>query len=332
MTGSGRTYRAKRMSAAAVLAALAMPAAAAEMRAPKAGNIEIVVGSGAGATPDLFMRRVAKTLNDEKLVTMPIVVQNRTGGSWTVAANYVMGRPGNEGLLFGMSSTVFTTPIVQNLPNTYEKVTPIALLMRIELVLVVRPDSPWKNMADLVAEAKKKERGVGIAGANVGSTDHIVTSLIEKAGGVKINYVPFDGGGGAITSAFLGGSVDAIPLPLDEAYPLIKGGKARAIALLSERRRTEPEFKDVPTARESGVDVIWGQYYGISGAPDLDPAVVAWWDDKLSRMNETETWKAVLRENFFAADYVGAAKVKPAMDEIYNQFLTVLRDVGLSKK
>src|SRR5918993_2754957 len=201
MTGSGRTYRAKWMSAPAVLAALAMPAAAAEMRAPKAGNIEIVVGSGAGATPDLFMRRVAKTLNDEKLVTMPIVVQNRTGGSWTVAANYVMGRPGNEGLLFGMSSTVFTTPIVQNLPNTYEKVTPIALLMRIELVLVVRPDSPWKNMADLVAEAKKKERGVGIAGANVGSTDHIVTSLIEKAGGVKINYVPFDGGGGAITSA-----------------------------------------------------------------------------------------------------------------------------------
>src|SRR5262245_40613482 len=64
------------------------------MTAPE-GPIEITVGSGPGATPDVIMRRVAKILNDEKLVPQPIVVQNRTGGGWTVASRYVLGHTGN---------------------------------------------------------------------------------------------------------------------------------------------------------------------------------------------------------------------------------------------
>jgi putative tricarboxylic transport membrane protein len=305
---------------------------AAEPRAPKASNIEIVVGSGAGATPDVFMRRVAKILNEEKIVTQPLVVQNRTGGGWTVASNYVLGKQGSEEHLFALVPTVFTTPIVQGRPNVYDKVSPIAVLLRFDLVVVVRPDSPYKTLADLVAAAKKMERSVQFAGANVGSTDHIVTALIEKAGGVKFNYVPFDGGGGPLMTAFLGGSVDAIVLALDEAQPLLRGNKVRAIALLSEQRRQEPEFKEVPTAKEQGLNVVWGSYYGIAGAPNLDPSVVSWWDDKLGRMAKTPAWQELLKENFIAAHYVGSDKVKPFLDQIYGNFLTVLRDVGLSKQ
>jgi putative tricarboxylic transport membrane protein len=319
------------LAAAALVIGCSAGAGAAEPRAPKASNIEIVVGSAAGATPDVFMRRVAKVLNEEKIVTQPIVVQNRTGGGWTVASNYVIGRPGSEGLLFAIVPSVFTTPIVQGGPNFYEKITPIAMFIRMDLVVMARPDSPYKTLADLVDAAKKKERSVQFAGANVGSTDHIVTALIEKAGGVKINYVPFDGGGG-IMGAFLGGSVDAIVLTPDEAYPLIKGGKAKPLAILSEQRNGAPEYKDVPTAKEQGLDIVWGSYYGISGPPDLDPAVVAWWDDKLAKMVQTDGWKEMIKENFLSSEYVGSAKAKPMLDEIYQRFLGVLRDVQLAKK
>jgi putative tricarboxylic transport membrane protein len=308
-----------------------LTAAIAEPRAPKAGNIEFVVGAAAGATPDIFARRVAKVLNEEKIVAQPIVVQNRTGGGWAVATNYMAGRPNNDGLLFGVSPTVFTTPIVQNLPAFIDKITPIALVMRIDLVVAVRPDSPYKDLKDYVAAAKTKERSVQMAGANVGSTDHIVTSLIEKAGGVKLNYVPFDGGGG-INSAFLGGSVDSIVLTLDEAEPLIKGNRARPIALLSESRRTEPMFKDVPTAREQGFDIVWGSHYAIAGAPNLDPDVVAWWDDKFRKMVETKAWKDLMQESFLRTDYIGSDKVRDGFGKINDSFRIVLRDVGLSKK
>jgi putative tricarboxylic transport membrane protein len=307
-------------------------AQAVEPRAPKAANIELAVGSQAGATPDLFMRRMAKVMGDEKIVTLPMPVQNRPGGGWVVVSNYVLGKAGNEGLLMTINPTIFTTPIVQGLPSIYDKLTPICLIIRMDLFVLVRPDSPIKNMADLVARAKQKERSIQIAGANVGSTDHIVTSLIEKAGNVKLNYVPFDGGGGPVLTAFLGGSVDAIVLTPDEAEPLMKGGKARAIAVLGEKRRTEPQFKDIATAKEVGVDLVWNSRYGVAAPPNLDPAVLAWWDDKFSKLAKTKAWQEAMQENYMVVEYYGSDKVKPQLEDIQQRFLTVLRDVGLSKK
>lgn len=323
------------LATSALLSALiaASPATAQTMREPKATSIEVVVGSQAGATPDIFMRKMTKVLADEKLVTLPMVVTPRPGGAWTTASNYVVGKKGEENVLFSIVPTVFTTPITQGRTNVWDQLTPLAMLMRIELLVLVRPDSPWKTLKDLVDAGKKAERSVKIAGANVGSTDHIVVSLIEKAGGFKINFVPFDGGGGAINTAFLGGVVDAIVSSVDEAESLIKGGKARALGILSESRRATPElFKDIPTAKETGVDVQWGQYYGIAAPPALDPAVQAWWIDRLTRMNASDFWKRTLEEASQKADFSTGAEARKNMAYAYDRFKEVLTAVGLSKQ
>jgi len=94
--------------ALSVLAAgtfLGTPAGAQDMKAPE-GDIDYTVGAGAGSGPDLLARRVAKMLTDEGLVPNSMVVNNRTGGSWTVASQYVIDHKGDENLLFGMSPTV----------------------------------------------------------------------------------------------------------------------------------------------------------------------------------------------------------------------------------
>jgi putative tricarboxylic transport membrane protein len=322
----------QRACAVALLATtgLAAQVAAVDQRAPE-GDIEIVVGSSAGATPDVLMRRVAKILNDEGLVEQPVVVVNRTGGAWVVASNYVLRRGGNENLLFSLVPTIFTTPIVQGLPNTYERVTPLSYLMKIDLVVLGQPESEIDTLSELVALAGQRDRSVAIAGANVGSTDHMVTALIESAAGVKFNYVPFDGGGGVIAT-FLGGNVDVITLALDEAYPLLQSGKVKPLAILSEERRTEPGLRDIPTAREQGIDVVWGQDFGIVGPPDLDPAIVAWWDGVFARMVETEAWADMLSENFLRPVYTDSAGTMILMEDLYQRYLAVLRDVGLAKQ
>jgi putative tricarboxylic transport membrane protein len=327
-----RGLRAAAMTATLTAVAFWMlPAQAQDMREPQ-GDIEITVGSGAGATPDIIMRRVAKILNDEGLVKQPIVIQNRTGGGWTVAANYVLGHPASENILFGIVPTVFATPIAQGRDNTYEKVSPIAMLVSFDHLVVVKADSPMNTLTDFIEAAKKEEGIVSVAGANVGSTDHIINSLIEKASGVKLNYVPFDGGGGQIISALLSDTVTAITLPPDEAISLIAGGKAKAIAVLSEQRRAEPEFKDVPTAKEVGYDVVWNSYYGIAGTPSLDPAVVAWWNDKIAKMVATPAWEQMVRDSFLTSAHVPANEARPVMDKIYERFLNVLRELDLAKK
>jgi putative tricarboxylic transport membrane protein len=324
-----------RLLTAATLAAIGIgamsDARAVEPRAPS-GPIEVSVGSSAGGTPDVMMRRMAQVLAKTGLVKEPsIVVANRTGGSWMVASNWVLGKPGDENTYLAIAQPMLTTPISQGLPNVFDKLTPLSLFVQADLVIVVRPDIAAKTLKEFVEVAKKKPRSIRQAGAQVGSTDYMVTGLLQKAGGIEINYVPFDGGGAAQT-AFLGGNVDMMVLTIDEALPLQASGKARIIAVLNENRRTDEALKGIPTAREQGYDVVWGQAWGLLGAANLDPAVVAWWDDKLGKMVQTDEWKKMIAENYLRSEYTNSAETKVLLTKIYQEHLDLLRALGLSKQ
>jgi putative tricarboxylic transport membrane protein len=301
----------------------------AQSKAPS-GPIEITSGTSPGGTPDVLMRRAAKILNEEKIITNPIVVQNRTGGSWMVAANWVLNKKGDENTVLTIAQPILTTPITTGQPTVYDKLTPISMFIQGDLLIAVQPNSPAKNFKEFIDLAKQRERGIKVAGAQAGSTDHMVTGLVEKASGAKLNYVPFDGGGAAAT-AFLGGNVDMIVLPPSEALPLVKTNKAKLLAVLSENRRTEPEFKDIPTAKEQGFNIIWGQSWGLAGPPDMDPALVKFWDDAIQKLVTTDAWKAMVKEMFLRSEVVPASKAKAHFVDLHNEHLAVLRDLGLAK-
>jgi putative tricarboxylic transport membrane protein len=305
-----------------------MTAEAAE--GPK-GPVEITVGTGAGGTPDVIMRRVAKILGEEKLVEQPIVIQNRTGGSWMVAVNWVLGKKGGYDTLMGIAQPVLTTPIVQGLKNAYDQLVPIAMFVQGDLMLVAQPDSPFKSLTDFVDAAKKTPRGLKFSGSQTGSTDHMVVGLLEKAAGVKFNYVPYDSGSAA-TASFLGKNVDGLVLALDEAMPLIQSGKVKPLAVLTEKRRTNKELKDFPTAKEQGINVVWGQFWGLAGAPGMDPALVKWWNDRLQKMTATKAWKEAIDASFQRSEFIDHTKVVSYMEERYKEYLQVLRDLGLAKQ
>lgn len=327
----GRPIGASLAAAAFLIASSHLACAQATVGRAPVGPIEITVGASAGGTPDILMRRTAKILNDEKIIEQPIVVVNRTGGSWTVANNWVLGRKNDPNTVLGLAQPVITTPIVQGRDNVWDRTTPLGIFLQGDLVLAIQPDSPANGLADFVAAAKSTPRGVKIVGGQAGSTDQLVTGLIEKAGNVKLTFIPFDGGGTA-RAAFLGGNGDGIILSPDEAVALQKSGKAKIVAIFNEHRRPEAQFKDIPTATEQGIPVVWGQTWGLLGTPDLDPEVVKWWDDKLSRMVKTKAWQDMLAENFLRGDYADSAKAKQELPAIYQEHLTILRDLGISKK
>jgi putative tricarboxylic transport membrane protein len=315
------------VSATAALMLASQPVLA--QKAPN-GPIEITSGTSPGGTPDVLMRRAAKILNEEKIITNPLVVQNRTGGSWMVAANWVLNKKGDENTVLTIAQPILTTPITTGQPTIYDKLTPISMFIQGDLLIAVQPNSPAKNFKEFVDLAKQRERSIKVAGAQAGSTDHMVTGLVEKAGGVKLNYVPFDGGGAA-ASAFLGGNVDMIVLPPSEALPLIKSNKAKILAVLSESRRTEPEFKDVPTAKEQGYDIVWGQSWGLAGPPDMDPALVKFWDDAIQKLVQTDAWKVMVKEMFLRSEVVPASQAKEHMAKLHKEHLALLSDLGLAK-
>ena len=306
-------------------------AQAADTRTPK-GPIELTVGSGAGSVPDTFMRRAAKILNEEKIVENPIGIVNRAGGSWMTAANHVLNRPKDENLVITVSTgALFATPIVQGIPTVHDRLTPLGMFVFNDLVLIATPSLPVANLKELAAHGKKSESRIRFGGAQAASVDRIIAGLVDRATGLKLNYIPFDGGG-AVTAAFLGGNVELTATAVDEAVELVKSGKAKALALLTEQRRPEPELKDLPTAKEQGFDIVFAQELGLAGPPDLDPAVVAWWDERLRKMTESKAWTEAARELFLRKDYIGADRARAHVDRMHEQHLAILREVGLAKK
>lgn len=295
------------------------------------GPIEITVGTGAGGTPDVIMRRVAKIMNDEKIIEQPIVVQNRTGGSWMVAANWVLSKKGGYDTLMGIAQPILTTPIVQGLKNVYDQFVPIAMFVQADLMILGQPDSPHKTLPDFVQAARQNPRGLKFSGSQTGSTDQMVVGLLEKATGVKFNYIPYDSGGAA-TAAFLGRNVDGVVATIDEALPLIQSNKAKAFAVLTEKRRPQPQLKDFLTAKEQGIDVEWSQFWGLAGAPGMEPALAKWWNDRLVKLVATKAWKDAVEANFQRSDFVDHTKAAEYMNRQYQRYLQVLRDLGLAKQ
>ena len=313
----------------AAAVALASGPVLAQGKAPK-GPVEVTVASGPGGSPDVIMRNVLKIMSDEKIITVPAAVQNRAGGSGAVGYNFVLGKPGDENILFCINQPVFTTPIMQGTPSVIDQLVPIASFIQSELVFLGQPNGP-KSLKEFIDAAKATPGRMRIAGAQAGGTDNIAAALIEKAGGVKITYVPFDSGSAAL-AAFLGGNVEATFATLEEGLSQIEGGKARALAILSEKRRTEAGYKDVPTAKEQGYDAVFGQEWGVALSPKTDPEVAKWWEDKFRKVIATKAWQDGLAAKFQRSDFIGMDKIKEHNTKTQDRYRAIMTELGLAKK
>jgi len=319
------------MGAVAALAVFAFGAEASAQttRAPT-GPIEITVGCGAGCTPDLLMRRAAKIWNEQNLIANPIVIVNRAGGGMAPAMKHVLDRRGDANSIMALAEPVFSTPIVQGTETTYDKFTPLGVFVQTQLILLTQPNHPARTLKDMVDAARARPKAIRMSGSSAGGTDDQVMGLIEAATGTDMTFIPHSGGGAA-QATFLGGNTELILLTIDEALPHMRAGKARALAIMNNQRRNEPELRDIPTAKEQGIDVVWGQVFGMLGAPGLDPAIVAWWTDRIQALVATDAWKASIAENQLGGDvYVGPG-LPAQMKVFHEQRLDVLRKIGAAK-
>jgi putative tricarboxylic transport membrane protein len=270
-------------------------------------------------------------MTEQKIVDIPVVVQNRTGGAHANAYNYVLGKRGDENLLLVLASPVFTTPIMQGTPSVIEQTVPVAGFIQSELVFMVQPNSPFRTMKDFVEAAKKEPRRLRIAGAQAGGTDHLATAQVEKAGGIRLTYIPYDSGSAALAS-FLGGNVEATFGTLEEGLPVIQSGKARPLGILSAQRRPEASYANVPTMKEQGYDIVFGQFWGVAAPPGTDPAIAAWWADKFRKVVETKQWQDGLKEKFQRSDFYALAAAGEYFRKEQATFRALMEDVGLAKK
>ena len=307
----------------------AVPASAWEPKGPG----ECIAPANPGGGWDMTCRALSAMMQKTGIYKESIYVTNMPGGSGAVAiANVITKRKGDTNLLVAASGATTFTIAMGRTPHTYKDVIPIAQV-GVEIGgFFVKDDSKFKTLADLIAAMKADPKSVSFSGGSApGGQDHMKVAMFAKAIGVeptKVVYVPFQGGGEALTSV-LGGHTQVGAIDISEAAGQIEAGKIRGLALLSEKRSTK--FKDIPTATELGAPVnyvIWRGYYMAPGTP---PEAVQWWADAIKKMVASPEWEAEREKLGWEPVTLYGADFAKSIDAETQQFRALLKELGFIK-
>jgi tripartite-type tricarboxylate transporter receptor subunit TctC len=233
--------------------------------------ITIVAPFPPGGVADLTARPVAAAM--EKILKNPVVVVNKTGAAGAVGMSFVANsRPDGYTLLMALSS-ISIIPEADKLFDrkpayTLDQLVPLALFSADPTILVVGANHPWKNVKDLVADAKKRPGEISYSSSGIYGTLHMAMEMFAHAAGIKLNHVPYGGAGPALT-AVLGGHQDMFASGPAVVIPQVKAGKLRALAGWGAKRIAP--MPDVPTFKELGYDIefyIWAGMFAPKGTPE----------------------------------------------------------------
>jgi tripartite-type tricarboxylate transporter receptor subunit TctC len=250
--------RASRLFAVLVLTAAA---GLAQAQAWPEKNITIVVPTAPGGANDAIARILAQALAPK--LGKSVIVDNRAGGSGTIASEYVAhAAPDGYTIDFGYIATHGINPALQKLRydpvNDFE---PIGMVAISPTLLVSNPHLPVKNATELVALLKKEPGKYSYASAGTGSAPHLAGELFKLKTGVQVVHVPYKGSGPGLLDTIAGNTQLMFP-SLFSAFPHVKAGQLRALALVGEKR--SPAMPDLPTLAEQGIkDVTMTQWYAL---------------------------------------------------------------------
>ncbi len=295
--------------------------------------IEFICPFSAGGGADTFARGLAKALNDEKIVSQPIVVNNKPGGGGAVAlASFVTESKGNPYSLLLYSPSLIRNALTGASPYNYDSMVPLARLVSDYNAILVRSDSPYQTLKDLMDAVKADPSKVSIGGASVpGGVDHVIFCLLAKAAGIdakSVKFVSFQGGGEAI-AALVGGHVNALSCGAAEALGQIQAGTLRALAVVGDKR-LGGALASVPTAKEAGYNVDYRQWRGIFAPPEMPEYAQAYWRSALEKLFQTQTWKDMCAKYFWNED-LDTKNFTQYLAEETKMWKDLLTELGLLK-
>jgi len=289
------------LAAALVLTGCQKSEQASDEQVYPAGPVTMTAGANPGSGFDITIRAVVEALQKEKLVDVPLPVENRPGNSGAdFLATMVEQYKGDENQVSVTSLSMMMNELLGKSKYGYDDVTMIARLITEYYVVVTRHDSPYNNLGDVMAGIKADPKSVVVGAAN---DDQAPFDLMVAASGGEastINYVDFQGGGDQI-AALEKGDISVAIGGVSEFVELMNAGSLQALGVLSEERL--PGL-DVPTAREQGLDVTLANWRGLYGPPDMPQYAVEFWQNALGKMVQSPTWQQIAKDKQFTTTFM----------------------------
>jgi tripartite-type tricarboxylate transporter receptor subunit TctC len=229
--------------------------------------VRIFVPYAAGGGVDILARTLGEVVS--KQWGQSVVIENRPGAGGVIASQALIASPPDGYTLIVVASGHATNPLLYSkLPyDTFKEFTPISLLASSPNILLVRADSPFKTLGDVVAQARAKPGSLSFAHAGTGTSTHLAGELLKSLARIDLTAVPYKGGAPAIND-LLGGQIAMSFNNGPESLPQLEAGTVRALAVTTAARA--PLLPDVPGMADSvpGYDTeVWWGLLGPAGMP-----------------------------------------------------------------
>jgi len=257
--------------AAAVALLTAAPAYAQSAADYPNKPVKMVVTVPAGGGVDTVTRIVTERMRT--ILGQPFVVENKGGAGGNIAADFVFQSPPDGYTLMASQPAPLTTNVVlyKNLGFDPTALEPVALMSSAPNVLLVKGDFPAKTGQEFMAYVKANPSKLNYASQGPGTTSHLTAELFNKLTGAKLQHVPYKGTGPALND-LVAGHVDLIFMQFEAAVKLHEGGKARILAVTTEKRIAS--LPDVPTMIELGLKDFVSDTWNAIAAPPKTPAPI----------------------------------------------------------
>jgi len=322
---------------AAVLACGLVAPAQAQWQPTKA--VEIVVPAGAGGASDQMARTIQGIVVKYQLMKQPIIISNKGGASGGEGIMDVKEAKGDPHKLMVGFSAIYTLPIAAGLPFNWRDLTPVAMIALDEFLLWVNSETAYKTPKEYLAAVKAAPSGnFKMGGTGSKREDHIITVALDKITGTKFTYIPYKSGGEAATQ-LVGKHIDSNVNNPSENIAQWRAGQVRALCVFSENRMVFKEkitkdqsWAEIPTCRESGVDVVYQMLRAFFLPPGNGKEQVAFYSDLLKKVIATPEWHDYLAKQALKDTYLtGADFVKfLETDEVFHNKL--MNEAGFAHK
>jgi len=290
-------------------------------------TVTLITSSGPGGGGDVFLRNLVKTLGPRWGINF--VVENVAGSGGANAMRRIVEGPADGSILYGVSTQHVVVSVLSNPPYTYKDMQPVVNVLYDAPVFYVRADSPFKSMKDVVDYAKanpgKLKFGVGTAA----SIDRMVVETMKIQQNLDMVVATHDSGG-QLTLDVLSGAVDIGSGDAQDIQSQIEAGKMRIVAAVMDKRL--PNYPDIPTAKEQGVDVSAIGWRGFGVKKGTPPEITEAWEKAIQLVLKDPDYAAFVKKSNATPAYLSAND----FDALTNKFAADLEafftKMGLTKK
>jgi tripartite-type tricarboxylate transporter receptor subunit TctC len=277
----------RRLALAAATLPLAAPGIKAQAHYP-VPTVTLVTHSSPGGGSDIFLRELIKHL--QPVMGTNFAVENVRGGSGATAVARVARAQPNGGMFYATTPTYIQTTLLSRPEFGYDSLDPLSVVFLDPEVVYTRAQSPFATLTEAMAHARANPGRQKWGAANPASLERIAFERLNRITGARAAVVPHEGGGDLMINV-LNGTLDLGIGEVQEIRAQLDAGRIRLLGVLTEARL--PDFPDLGTAREQGIDLVVTKFRGLAGPKGMPDEIAALWSTALATVLDSPAYKAV---------------------------------------